>query len=179
MSKTLIRLIDISIFPTALLIVSRTIGLSLGIWYFGIDWQVDFVNNSLLSVFPVVFEKDLQIISTFVDAFTILVMLMGYGIVTLRAIWFHDSHIDPRMVARLARLSLLGIIKSTFLIYTEAGVWFILALVGVLFGIYHSIIGLTDSWIAISATVLLACLSVLLLRDVEEEISRSRTKLEF
>lgn len=179
MSSSLIKLIDASILPAALLIVGKVFGWYITIKFFALQWQVNFVNNELISVYPVVFEKDLMIASSYSDLIMLLIILAGYLFITIRAVYFHNTHIDPRLVTRLANVNLLGLVKDSFKIYYRAAMWLVFTLVGLLIVSFNAITGKTFFWVPLVGIVLFVGISVFLLKDVEEEIERERKNLAF
>lgn len=179
MSSSLVKLIDSAIFPAALLIISKVFGLYLGIAIFGLEWQMEFVNNSIFSVYPVVYESDLAILSSISDAVMILVMCIGFGWVVFRSIHLHETHIDPRTVAKLAKYNALGLVKSSYKIYHSASMWFVFTGIAVALSIYNAILGRTLWFVPLIGFFIFLTISIYLLRDIENEIELSKKKLTF
>ncbi|MCA9385032.1 hypothetical protein KC717_00125 [Candidatus Dojkabacteria bacterium] len=177
MSPSLVKLVDASILPAAILIVAKAIGLYLVISFLGLEWQIEYANNSIFSVYPVVFKRDVGVLSTYSDLFVILVMLAGYGIVTFRATHLHNSHIDPKLVVTLAKLNFLGLVKDSYKIYHTAAVWILFSLVAIIFTSYNVIVGTTAGWVIIIGLLIFAGITVALIRDIEDEIARAKKKL--
>ena len=179
MSSSLIKLIESSIFPAALLVVGKVIGLYLVIRLNGLEWQVNFVNNTIFSVFPVVFGKDLLIVSSYSDLIMLILVLSGFVFMVVRALYFHNTHIDPRTVVKLANLNFMGLIKGSFKIYTGASIWFIFSFLAEILTIVNMVMGKTYMWVAIFGAVVIIILTVVLIRDIEVEVRRHRKNLVF
>lgn len=177
MSSSLMKLLDASLLPAALLIVGKVIGLYLVINLGGFEWQINFDNNTIFSVYPVVWEHDLTVISSYSDLILMLIMLSGFGFYTIRAIYFHDTHVDPQMVAKLVKFNVLDLVSSSYKIFLKATIWFIFNWVAVALISWNSIIGKTFFWVALFAIISVISLSVILLKDIESEIEFGKKNL--
>ncbi|MBD3363416.1 hypothetical protein GF362_06890 [Candidatus Dojkabacteria bacterium] len=179
MSSSIIKLIDSAIIPAALIILGKVLGLYIIISLFGLEWQMNFENNALIGVYPVVFEKDLLLASSGSDLIMLLVVLSGLAFETIRGVYFHNTHVDPKIIVRLTKVNLLGLVKDSFQIYYKASMWFVFSVVGVIYVILNSIQGRTFFWVPISGTIILIILTVLLIRDIELEIEKGKENLSF
>lgn len=177
MSSSLIKLIDSAILPAAFLVLGKVLGLYLTIQFFNLEWQVNFVNGSLISVYPVVFEKDLLTASTYSDFIMLFVMIIGLIWITIRANFFHNSHVDPRLVARLAGMNMLELIKDSFKIYHSAAMWVTFTCAAELMIIVNTIMGKTQLWVPIIGLLAIIVTLVVLLKDVENELEREKKNL--
>lgn len=179
MSPSIIKTIDASLFPAALLVVSKVIGLYLVISLFNLEWQIEFANNTLFTAIPVVFERDLFLASTFSDGIMLLIMMGALALIVIRSVYFHSTHIDPKLVVQLVNLNLLGLIKDSYKIYSKASVWFIFNLVALVVVIINSIKGTTAFWLPLIGIILYGALLGILVKDIENEIEIGKKNLKF
>lgn len=170
MSSSIIKLIDSSLIPAALVILGKVIGLYITISILDLDWQMNFENNKIIGVYPVVFEHDLQRASTYSDLIMLLIVYGGLGFETFRSIFLHNTHIHPSVVVRLVNLNLFGLVKDSFYIYFKASMWFVFSLLALCFVILNFFQGKTSFWVPLFGLIILVLLTVFLIRDVEMEV---------
>lgn len=177
MSKSLIKLIDYSLLPAALMVVSKFLGMVIVVNLFSIDWGIESIRSSLFSIRPVFFEDDLMIVSTYSDLFMYLVIAIGFSLVLAQSLFLQNTRVSPQMLVKLANYNLLGLVKTAFEIYHKSAIWaiFLWVATGVL--AFNVVIGKTAPWLSFVALVFTVSLTVALLRDVAHEIEQSRSEL--
>lgn len=177
MSKSLIKIIDAAIFPAALMIAAKFIGLYLVVEFFNLEWGVDNLPNQIFSSRPVFYTQDLQTASSYSDLFLIIVMITSFSYHVIRATFLHDTHIDPKVIARLAANGLLGLVKDSYEIYQKATIWLIFLWLSITTVIVNYFLDKTYLWIAILGVLTSIILTAMLLRDAAYEISLAKKKL--
>lgn len=176
MSKSLVKIVDASLFPAALMVAGKFVGLYLTIKAFGFDWGVDSKPSVFFSSRPIFMEEDLLVASSYSDLFLIFVMIFGFSFHIIRAIFLHKSHIHPKLLTRLAMHGLLGLVKDSFEIYHRASVWLLfLWLVNVLV-LINVLLGKTYTWVLAVGLAATIFLTIVLLRDVAYEIKIAKEK---
>src|SRR5258708_33964257 len=110
MSKSLVKFLDNSLFPASIVILGKIIGILISSKIFGISWSLKDYANSVFAVSSVVSQKDMVILTSYSD-------LIMFGIVAgflafefVRALYFHDSHVNLSMLLKLVHLNLLGLL---------------------------------------------------------------------
>lgn len=177
MSKTLVKIVDASIFPAALMVAGKFIGLYLVLNFFNLDWGVENTPNTLISARPVLMSEDLSFVSSYSDLLVITLMLLGFSYYVLRAVFLHSSHIDPRIITRLAVHGLLDLVKDSFEIYHRASIWLLFLWLTNITILINTLLGKTYTWVLIVSFIVSMLLTVILLRDVAYEINLAQNKL--
>ncbi|MCA9379360.1 hypothetical protein KC640_02940 [Candidatus Dojkabacteria bacterium] len=177
MSKSLVKLIDISLTPAALMVVGKVLGLILTVNLFGLPWTVTQVQGTLSTIRPVVLADDLITANTYSDLAMFVLLAVGFTFVLLQATHFHDTHISPRMLMRLSNHNLMDLVKSSFDIYHAATIWLIFLWVCFFVIAINAALGKTMLWLALAAFVANTIFTTLLLQDVYQEIDLTRKTL--
>lgn len=177
MSKTLIKLVDFSLLPAALLIVGKVLGLWIAVNFFELEWGLETIPNNFFSVRPIFFSKDIILASTYSDIVMFIVIVIGYSAVLIQALIFHNSHISPVVVAKLANYNLLGLVKSTFEIYHKAAIWSIFLWLSNILILINVLTSKTEVWVLVFSISVSLILSIFLLKDVANEIELSKKSI--
>ena len=177
MSKTLINLIDISLVPAALMVVGKLIGLLITINVFALPWTVQEIPGSFFSIRPALLPDDVIIASAYSDLIMYMLIAAGFTLVLLQATHFHETHIQPKLLVKLANNNLLGLVRSSFDIYHYAAIWTIFLWLTQILIWVDIASGKTYLWIGIGSLVANVIFTSLLLQDVYREIELSRRDL--
>ena len=177
MTKSLLQILDASLFPAALMIAGKFIGLYITLELFAVEWGVENSPNNFFSTRPVLYSEDILLVSTNSDLFLLFVMLLGFSFYVVKATFFHDTHIDPKILARLAVAGLLGLVSSSYEIYRHATVWLIFVWVTNITILINALSGKTESWVVVVGMSASLLMTIILLRDVVFEIKLSRENL--
>jgi len=180
MAKILSKIVDKVIFPAASLVVGKVVGMYIAIQSFGYDWHVkNYTPDSSFFTVRFVFDTPEAAlnVNTFSNMFMFgLVFLISVFVVML-AVFLHASHQNPRVISQLAKLNLLGLIRNTQDILTDAMTWFTALWISSLIIIYSTFIGSSFLWIAPVSFVLSLILSAILISDLDKELT-PRAKLQ-
>jgi hypothetical protein len=168
MSSSLVKLIDASLLPAAFLIFGKLLGLYIVTLLFGINAKVDFVDIFTINT------SSLIVLSSYSDLLFILFMSTSFGIYVVRAIFFHDTHVDPRLVATLVKFNFYGIIKDIYTLYHEVFMWLVFTLIANLVVGLNVFLGKTYFWVFLLGIIVLVGLTVVLVKDVEKEVKRAK-----
>lgn len=179
MTRSLVKLVDYSLLPAAVLVVGKFLGLYLTIQIFSLNWGIRNIPNSLFSVRPVFYPQDVLIASTYSDLFMYLLVMIGFSVVLVQAVIFHNSHISPIMLSRLANHNLIGLVKGSFEIYHKAAMWGVFLWVANGLILLNVLSNKTEAWVFIFSAATSIILNIVMLRDVanEIELSKKNTKL--
>lgn len=170
MSNTLVKIIDNSIFPAALMVFAKFIGVIAVITLFNLPFTVTEYLDGLINPALYLSETNVQLITSYSDLFMYgaLAIVMSFNII--RAIFFHSTHIAPKFLIKLASNNLLGIIKSSYEIYTSSSVWLFFLWVNNILIVMNFLTGAVYLWVALAVTISSIVLTALLLNDVYREI---------
>lgn len=177
MSKSLINLIDLALLPAALMVVSKFLGLVLTINIFNLPWTLKEVPQTFFSIRPGLLSEDIITANSYSDLIMYLVLAIGFSFVLVQATHFHDSHIQPRLLMRLANNNLAGLVRSSFDIYHAAAIWTIFIWLANILIWINVVMGKTYTWIGVGSLIADVVFTVLLLQDVYKEIELSKRNL--
>ena len=163
-SKILIKLIDQAIVPALMLLSARIVSVVLISRYYGINYDIaesGFVFSS---------ASDYVLINTYSTFFMLVVLTVGLLYILLKAYIFHETHISPKVTAKLFSLRLSSFIQASFDLYSQGAIWlsytFFLTLVSGILGVF----GLIQSWVFFAGLVLNIISTTLLVFDVVKEM---------
>ena len=166
-SRILIKLIDEAIVPAILLLAVRIGSVVLISQYLGIPFAVS--NSGFVFNTPSDYLK--------INSYSIIAMLVTLGIglcITLaKTFFFHDSHITPKLTAKVFSLKMSSFIQNSFDLYSQGAIWvsylYLLLLVSGIMALY----GLVYTWVFFVNLGISVIGSVLFIIDVEREIKIS------
>lgn len=179
MNKLLLKILESSLFPASMFIVSKVIGLLLANYFFNLNWSINqsFSNNN---IFTIRFEYDsissIITSNTFSNAIMFFSIFMFVVFKTYQAYKLHLTHIDPSILNKLVNFNLFKIIKNSFDLYNESIPWFIfLWLVNVVI-IINSIIGISLWECTIIFIILSTIVTSIFLLDLNLELKKSNNE---
>ena len=178
MAKSLIKLIDEAIVPALLLILAKGIGLFATVIFFNLPFTLEY--RSIFGLLPSFRFATLQGYTT-AENYSNLAMFAavaaGAVIVVLKAHYLHESHISPRLHARLIALNLERLVQSSYHLYHQAGIWLVFLWLTFGFLTLSSVAKITYPQITIAAFLVTANLSWVFALDIEKEVEISKAKL--
>lgn len=174
MSKSLVRILDYSIFPASVLILAKFLGVILVARYFNIAWSLRDYTGSVFAVSTVLKAEDVILVTSYSDLFMYVVAALFFSIAVFRTIFLHNTHANEMVILSLSKLNLLNLIKDSYTVYgMTAGWWIFMVLSNALIWINISL-DKTYSWIGVLTTLSSFLLSFVLFLDVYREISLIR-----
>lgn len=182
MSKSLISLIEYSLIPAALLIIGKLAGIFVAIRLYNVPLNTKEYANQLFAPVGVSNFSDLALITSFSDIIMYVSVATYFSLILVRAIYFHDSHAKPTLVAKLATHNLLKLIQTSYQIYHQAFISIVFVLIANALIILNVIQNTSYVWIAIVSGIFTLGLIFGLLFDVYrevKEIQRSPGKYEW
>jgi hypothetical protein len=169
-SKILVKLIDQSIVPAVFLIVVRFVSVVGTASYFGIDFTFD--SRGFVFSNP----EHYILINSYSTLFMSMILAIGLLYVLLKAWIFHESHISPRITAQLFSLRMSTFIQNSYDLYSQGAIWLsYMFLLTISTGIF-SAFGMIYTWVFITSLVLTILNFVILIVDVENEISLKKSQ---
>ncbi|MBD3365959.1 hypothetical protein GF360_01295 [candidate division WWE3 bacterium] len=167
-SKILIKLIDEAIVPAILLLTVRLVSVILISQYLEIPYSISnsgFVFNS---------PEDYLKINSYSLIAMLAALVLGLGITLVKSLFLHDSHITPKLTAKVFSLKMSSFIQNSFEIYSQGAIWvsylYLLLLVAGIMAIFS----LVYSWVFYVNLAVGIIASVLFIVDVEKEIDISK-----
>lgn len=171
MSNSLVKLIELSIFPIALLICAKVVGLILVNTLFNLDWHFVTSEISLYSIrIAYVTQQEKLDAASYSNLLMYLVVFVGFCMTLVQAYFLHESHVSPKTYRKLMDMKLTNFVKDSFEVFHHAFVWLILIWISTLIIIVSALSGDTYLWIAALTSLLTIILTVLLAKDYEDEL---------
>jgi hypothetical protein len=177
MSDSLIKLTDIALIPAALMVIGKLFGLVLTINVFALPWTVQDIPQSFFSIRPGLLAEDVILANSYSDIIMYAVLALGFSIVLLQATHFHDTHIHPRLLVRLANNNLMGLVKSSYDIYHAATIWTMFIWLAAAIIWVNVAVGKTYLWVGLAVLIANTVFTTILLQDVYQEIELSKRNL--
>jgi hypothetical protein len=176
MSKSIIKLIDEAIVPALFLTLAKIAGLFATIYILNLPFVI--VPKGFLAILPSLNFTNLQDYIT-AENYSNLAMFaaatLGASIVLIRAHFFHETHIHPKLHARLVSLNLENLIASSYNLYHKAAIWLIFLWLTCAFLFLSTAQGITYWQISALAFIITANFSWVLAIDVEKEVELSNS----
>lgn len=170
MSKSLIKLIDYSLLPAVILVAGKAFGVLFAARIFDIEITIREYSNSIVNLSPAVSAEDLNTITAYSDLIMYCFIAAYFSFVIVKAVFLHDTHAKPELVARLANQNLLKLIQNSYEIYHMATIALAFLWIANILILVNSFSGVTMEWIAVFSTLSSIGLTTALLQDVHREI---------
>ena len=167
-SKILLKLIDQSIIPAVLVVITRLVSLVLISDYYNIEYTLQ-KNGFILD-----FSKDYLLLNSYSILSIIAICTLGITFTIISSNVFHHEYIKPSVTATLFSIRMSYLIKNSFEIYTKAAVWIsylwlLTFTTGVM--LFH---GSIFSFVFYISTTVTVVMSVILIIDVEKKTNVSK-----
>lgn len=166
MSKSLIRILDECLVPTALLIAAKVLGIVILNQVLNLSWNIKSVSGSLFSTRLEYSGSDVLVVSSYSNLFMYIVVVVGIVLIIFKMFYLHPKHATPQLVLKLAKADMLHWIKSAFDLYHQAFVWLIflcITTVFILLSFFNSETYSWVAWISIVCTVVILWLFIKLI----------------
>lgn len=171
MSNILVKLLDYSLLPAAVIVVAKFAGVLLTVNFFAIDWTLREYTSSAFAVSSVLNLEDLKIVTAYSDLFMYIIIALFFSATVFRSIYFHNTHASQMVILSLAKFNMLNLLKDSYTIYSMAAGWWLFMVVSNLL-IWTSIIAERSFlWVGVLTTLSTIVLTVILVVDVYKEIS--------
>lgn len=177
MDKSLIKLIDFSLLPAALMVVGKAVGLVLTGIIFQIPISMQQLSDTFFNLRPAVAPEDLVVINTYSDIIMFVFLALGFSFILFQATKLHDTHIKPQMLIKLSNNNLMGLVRSSFDIYHQATIWLIFVWLALFAIVLNIAAAKTAVWVGLAVLIANIMFTVILLQDVYNEIDVSRRTL--
>lgn len=173
MSKFLIKLVDEAIFPAAMIIAAKAIGVMIVNIVLGLSWSIDTVFKSILSPRLIyASHEEALAVASYSNLIMYIAVFVGMGVIIVKAFYLHDSHISPQMVLKLAKMDLLEMVGSSFQLYHQALIWFGFQVLTTVFVTVNYLQGMTYGWVVVVAIVITLTTFWMLIKDIDLELER-------
>ncbi|MEI6886871.1 MAG: hypothetical protein WCK31_01385 [bacterium] len=181
MSKTLVKLVDSAIFPAALLIVSKVLGLVLTNNIFGLNWGIDHqIEQFQLFSVQILYTDHASIITatTYSNLIMYGVIFIGLVVRIIQARFLHNEHISPRLLTKLAENNLLTIVKTSFDIYLEGSIWLAFSWLAWFIVFINFVLELNSLGFCLSILLVQILATTIFFRQINREFEESKKNLK-
>ncbi|MEI7579068.1 MAG: hypothetical protein WCJ58_03435 [bacterium] len=177
MSRSLITVIDKSLIPAIIMVLSKFLGIILIGSLLQLPVHFLVLSPQLFNLSTITSSTGVVTLSTYSDMIMFTVIALGFLVVNIKAWYFHNSHLSIATIARLADLNLLHIIQSSFEIYHTGIVWFIFNWLSICVILFNVLSGKTEIWLLLVALFFSICLTIILFKDLINEVDLAKKKL--
>ncbi len=170
------KLIDEAVFPAVTLIIGKTFGLLSASLVFNLPFQIE--AGGILNLLPTIRFLDSQsyiIAESYSNLSMFIAAALGTIFVLVRAHFFHESHIKPKLHAKLVSANAQWLIAPSYSLYHQALVWLTYLWLTVAFLVLYALVNISFPQIAIIAFIIAANLSWVFALDIQKEIDISQS----
>ena len=160
-----LKIIDEAVLPVCLVVASKIAGVLLAAYFFNLKYD----SNQTVIFLKFSEAAATKTANSFALILMLIVILVGFGFVLLKAYYFHESHIHPKSSARLAKLKLANLIEGNFEIYHQAIIWLGLFWFVFFLGLVQFINGEIYWWLTAVALFFAVTLTSILYLDIKKE----------
>ena len=174
-SKSITKLIDEAIIPAVALIIGKMLGLFIASYIFHLPFTVK--NSQILWILPKVSFNNLADYiraENYSNLTMFTVAMLGTLFVIVRAHLFHESHIAPKLHARLVSMNLDSLVAPSYHLYHQAAIWLTFLWLTVVFLVISTFLKITYPQISVMAAIVAANFSWVFAMDIEREIELSK-----
>ena len=171
MSKLLQKILSAALFPAALIIVSKIVGMMLVNTFFNLNWGIQTQTSGLFSV-QVIYENSQNAIicNSYSNLFVIVVLLIGVLATLFQGTYLHTTHQDPRVLIKLIHFDFILWLAESDVIFPRLAVWLGFLWVISLLAIMQAVQGDLYPAIAVFAFVSSVITTGLGFRDFEKDL---------
>jgi hypothetical protein len=171
MSKLLQKILSASIFPAALIIVSKIVGMMLVNKIFDLSWGIQTQTGSLFSV-QVVYESSAKALlcNSYSNLFVVFILILGVSALLFQGTYLHTSHQNPRVLVKLMNFDFLMWLAESDVIFPRLAVWLLFLWAISLMTVVQAVQGDLYPWIAIFGFIASIICTVLSFHDFERDL---------
>lgn len=170
-SKTLIKLIDEAIVPALVLVAAKIIGVlfisRIKNLVYEINFRTPFLPLPTLSFYS---RQDYITVNSYSNLIMLIAVSLGLLRILLKTNILHETHISPKVTAKLARFRLSHLVSTTLDSYHQALVWFGFAWFVVILTGFYAYLGLVFKSVAFIGFLIVLNLTWFFIFDIEKEI---------
>lgn len=164
-SRILTKLVDEAIVPAITLLVVRVGAAAVIAQYFGFTFTVG--PTGFIYQDP----EHFYLVNSYSMLAMVVVLTLGLFYVLVKAHYFHASHVEPKVTARLFSLRLSSFIQTSFDLYSQGAIWLSYTYLILIAAVVMAWFGLIMQWVAWVTTLLTLISTYFLVVDVEKELA--------
>ncbi len=171
MSKLLQKTLSAAIFPAALIIISKILGMALANSLLGLDWSIQTNTGTIFSV--QIMYPDLTsavACNSYSNLFMIICLAIGVGVLLFQSHYLSASRQNPKVLVKLIQFDFLMWLSESSTIFPKLTVWIAFLWMVTILTIAQALQGTGYSWIAVIGLVLSVVSTWIAARDFESEL---------
>lgn len=171
MSKLLQKILSASIFPAALVIVSKIAGMMLVNKLFNLSWTIQTQTGGIFSV-QIIYEDPAKALlcNSYSNLFVIFVILLGVLALLFQGTFLHTTHQNPKVLVKLMNIDFLMWLAESDVIFPRLAVWLMYLWVTSLMAVIQAVQGDLYMLVAVFGFVASIGCTVLSFRDFEKDL---------
>lgn len=170
-SRTLVKLIDEAIVPALVLVATKIFGVLFISQIKNLVYDITFRTRLLpLPTLSFYSYQDYVTANSYSNLIMLVAVSLGLLRILLKTNILHNTHVSPKVAARLARLNLSRLISTTLECYHQALVWFGFAWFVVILTAFYAYLGLVYKSFAFAGFLVILNLTWFFIFDIEREI---------
>ena len=171
MSKLLQKTLSAAIFPAALIIISKIIGMALANHFLNLDWSIQTNSGTIFSV-QVMYPDQASAIAcnSYSNLFMLLCLAIGVGVLLFQSHYLTASRQNPKVLVKLVQFDFLMWLSESSSIFPKLAVWIAFLWIVTILTLTQAIQGTGYSWVAIIGLLLSVVSTWTAARDFESEL---------
>lgn len=141
-----------------------------------VTWSLNIDEGSFLNIYPIVGGGDIITFTNLADSIFISLMIVGLAFYVILSLYFHNTHISPKLISKLAKYNLLYLVRDNFKLYHEVAMWLVFTWIANLLVLVNSFTGKTFIGIPTFSILFTAFLTVVFLKDASNELINKHIK---
>ncbi len=171
MSKLLQRALSAAVFPAALMITSKVIGMYLANKIFNLGWWIDTNSQGLFSVQVVYPDIHSAIVcNTYSNLFMYLMILLGTCYFIFQGYFLHTTHQNPRVLVKMINFDFLAWLTESSSLFPKMAIWLSFLWVSTVIILVQTIQESVHMWVGVAVLVLTSIFTSFAIRDFEKEV---------
>lgn len=171
LTKSITKLIDEAVIPAVLLILAKLLGLFLSALFLKVNFEIQ--KGGILGVLPQIAFLDIDSYKKAENLSNLVlftVAALGTIYILIKLHFLHESHVAPKLQARLAKVNLEKLISPSFHLYHQSLIWLIFLWLTFVFLLISTLANITHPIITVIAFLISSNLTWIFSLDVEREI---------
>lgn len=171
MSKLLPKILNAAIFPAALMIVGKILGMILANRIYGLDWGIQTNTGGLFSVEIVYPDLSSAILcNTFSNLVMVLCLSIGTGLLLFQGTYLNTSRQNPKVLVRLMQFDFIMWLTESSIVFPRLFVWIAFLWISTIILIAQSLQGMLYTWVAIASFIISVVCSWIAAQSFEQEL---------
>jgi hypothetical protein len=131
------------------------------------------INSDLYSIFSLsVNTKDYITINSNVLLGFVIFSFLGLSYTLVKSIYFHNSHISPKISISILNFRVGFLIQDTFHLFSQSLIWLIYSYISLFLIVFLFLLGLSETYLVIVSSIFTLIGTYFFVLDIEYEMNR-------